>query len=163
MTTIDWNKESENKEYVVVPEGTYLVKVLSHEYCVSKQKQTPQIKWSYEIIDGPFKGKKLSDWHVLLETTLWKIAGFVFNCGVDLKGLPSMEIGSPVFKRVLDACLDRKILVAVNQETFNNKPSNKVTEYFSVEEGKVKPGVKQLEDVPEFIKESTVNESELPF
>lgn len=153
MSVIDWNKESQGGDYEVLPEGVYQVRVLSWEKCDSKKKGTPQIKVNLQINDkGPQDGKKLSDFIPLTENSLWRVARFVSNCGVDLSKTKTMEVGSQAFQDILQLTKNRNVIVDVIQDSYQGKVNNKINGYSAVA-GQSAVSGNVSEDVPSFLKD----------
>jgi len=140
---MDWKKEGKGSREVV-PEGTYRVNITDWEECNAKTG-TPQIRWYAEIFEPKTsKGVTLVDHTALTAQALWRLATLVSACGIDLSKLPKMEVGTPAFKQVLDACKGRVTYWRViKDEQYKN---NKVEEYIRDAEQPVLEGLAEVED-----------------
>lgn len=135
---MDWKREGGR---MVFPTNTYLVIINKWERTESFKKKTPQIKWTAEIIEPEaHKGREITEYTVLTQAALWKIAKLVAACGVDTSKLSTMDTSSPSFDSVLNACLNRKVGFYVVEKTGDDGSIfNDVSEYRLVEEEIVEP------------------------
>ena len=143
---MSWEKEaSKNGERIVVPTGTYRVRLSAWQECTSS-KGNPQIRWFADILEPEkvtkvnpqtgveeqisLAGKSLCEHTVLVEKALFRTANLVAACGVDLVDAPDMEVGTEAFKTMLDACLRKTTYwhVTENLEYDNNKIENYVVD-----------------------------------
>lgn len=103
---MDWNKEAAN-EYIVYPEGTYKVSINGYEETTASTG-TKQIRWKASILEPKdYVGKSITVHTALTDKSLWRIARLVKGCGLSLKELGAMEVGSNAFFKVLDSCVRR--------------------------------------------------------
>ena len=107
MNQIDWEKEGAGGDFTVYPEGTYKVTIDKVEP-VTASTGTKQLRWKATIIEPKdFIGKSFTIHTALTEKALWRVARLVKGCGIDLKSLGKMEIGSVAFNRVIESCRRR--------------------------------------------------------
>ena len=131
------NEQSNTGERVIVPSGTYRVRIAGWQECQSS-KGNPQIRWFADIIepetaeivlpDGTKEeqsivGKSLCEHTMLLSNCLFRVANLVGACGVELDNAPDMEVGTEAFKKMLDACLRKTTYwqVKMDEQYGNNK------------------------------------------
>lgn len=80
----EWD-EADKKEAALLPEGEYVVKVISVE--VTKIKTGPNegtpglIVW-YQPVSGPYADKYIVDRFYTMKSTLWRFAGFLRAAGL---------------------------------------------------------------------------------
>jgi len=156
---MDWEKEASSQGELIA-EGYYVLQIRKWEQEKSKKKGTDQIKWTLDAAttEGPVT---VYDYHALLPQSLWRIANFVKAAKVDTAGMKRCAIPSPVFSKVLDACLGRKIGANVVIEEYQGTKRNKFNEYVGVEKKPIKPNVLIDADLPEFLDEQEPPEEEL--
>jgi len=150
---MNW-QDGAKRSFVVYPAATYKVKINDWEDTVAKTG-TPQIKFKAEILE-PFElqGKPITEFCVVTENSLWKIANLV-ACVVDIKSLPTMEVGTPAFYAILNACRGATMYWRLTQRTHKGKQTNDVEEYKrDPEQELANVGEVELDDVPDFIKNS---------
>lgn len=74
---------SVNGAYTPLAEGTYDFEITATEQGTSKQKGTPQITCTMQVIGGPASvGKEVRHWVVLHPKSAWKVKLFLEACGV---------------------------------------------------------------------------------
>lgn len=78
---VDMSKRS--KGGAPVPDGDYLAEVVSVVEGESSQKKSPQLQVQLEVSDGPYKGGRMIDFLPLSEASAFRIADFLYACGVD--------------------------------------------------------------------------------
>ena len=127
-TEIDWGKETNGSGDREVHEaGTYKVQCKNWEECEASTG-TKQIRWFDTIVEPKASaGKTIVDHTALSEKALWRLATRVQSFGVDMSEGGKMVIGSPAFKKVLDAVKGRTAFLTITKdEQYNN---NKVDSY----------------------------------
>ena len=124
---IDWGKETSGGDREVHEAGTYKVQCKSWEECEASTG-TKQIRWFDTIVEPKAsEGKTIVDHTALSEKALWRLAARVQAFGVDMSAGGKMAIGSPAFKKVLDAVKGKTAFLTITKdEQYNN---NKVVDY----------------------------------
>ncbi len=160
---VDWEKDVATKTSEIVPDGFYICKVKDWEYSKSKSKGTEQVMWTLEVAQGDYAGNPIWDFHALLKQSMWRLGAFIKGCAVDTTGMngKKVEVPSPIFDAVLDACKGRLIGCNVTVEEYKGKKNNKIPEYTTVEKKEVKPNVHSADDVPEFLTTEEPPEADL--
>jgi hypothetical protein len=151
---MDWGKESEGGELHVYPEGTYKVSVNSFEK-VTASTGTEQIRWKATILEPvEYVGKPITIHTALTDKSLWRVARLVKACGVDVKSLMKMEVLSPAFMQVLEACCRRTsywhMIVTPNNK---GQERNEVDDFRLDEEQEIVSIPQGDEEIPDFLKE----------
>lgn len=107
---------------VTVPEGDYRVKVdeiTEHEGNVANY-----YKWSFEIIEGDYKGKKLFYNTSLAEQSLWNLRSLLESLGIDdFDG--DMELD-------LEDLIGRELMVTVEHDSYEGKKQAKVVDFTAI-------------------------------
>jgi hypothetical protein len=153
---VPWKKIGQGR--APIEAGVYEVEVKSWEAGTSKNNN-PRI----EIIlittrpEGS-EGRELRDYITLTDAAIWRLGWFVSSCGIKVGELEDMESGSEEFRRVLQACVGRKLWVTVVIDSYDGKQNNKITEYAKVED---QEEIVVEDDVPSFIKNKRKNEGSL--
>ena len=151
---IDWDKEGAGNEYQVYPEGTYKVSINGYEETTASTG-TKQIRWKATILEPTeYVGKPITLHTALTEKALWRIARLVKGCGLSLKELGAMEVGSNAFFRVLDSCVQRTAYWHLVVQLDNKQRDRNEVDDFRVDneqgEAELEP---PIDDAPEFAKE----------
>lgn len=84
MAIVGVNMDEKSTKRSIVPDGTYVVEVLSIEEGQSSQKKSPQLNVTFEVLEGPFEGEKLYDFIPL--SVEFRKADFFFAAGIDNTG-----------------------------------------------------------------------------
>ena len=154
MSNIDWDKEG-GTDFQVYLEGTYKVSIKDTEI-VKASTGTLQVRWKATILEpAELNGKVITTHTPLTEKALWKIARLVKACGVDLKSLGKMEIGSAAFLKVLGTCEGRTTYWHLEIELDNKgRDRNNVDDFRNdIDQANDDPAMGDVdEDVPEFLK-----------
>lgn len=79
---LEYDLSEVKNEFEALPANSYEAKVAVCEYVQSKSSNKPMLKFTWEVLDGEFAGRKLFD-NVLLETS-WKVKQYA-----DAAGIPS--------------------------------------------------------------------------
>ena len=151
MNTVNWGDMNVSESAPVIAPGFYLSEVVDYEKTVAKTG-TQQIKVKHRILEpGEAEGAPLFDFLALSEAAMWRVGAFVQACGLDLKSLPNMELGSEQFWRVVQLTKGRRVYLDVAQETNpkSGKPVNKVKGFTLVED---QEPLEYVDNVPSFIK-----------
>lgn len=77
---LGYNLEEVKNEFEPLPPSTYEAKIADCELTNSQKTNKPMLKFSWEIVDGEFAGRKLFD-NVLIETT-WKVKQYAEAAGI---------------------------------------------------------------------------------
>ena len=155
-TTIDWDHEDANSgSFITYPAGLYSVVIKSWEK-VKASTGTEQIRWKAEITEGEFAGKPVTDHTPLTEKSFWRIAILLKGCGLSLKGLGKMDIGSSAFTKVLNLAKGRRSLWNIVIEPNNKgKDRNVVQEYITPNDVEIQLASELIgsgADLPDFLK-----------
>lgn len=121
---MDWKAEK-NGEMEVYDQGSYLVTVKEFEHITKNEKTF--IKWDLIFNDGKYAGKKIVRFDTLTEKALWTLAKWVDACGVNTDNLPAMEVSSLDFHSVLEACINRTVIISVSIDETRGR--NRVDDY----------------------------------
>ena len=116
---VDLTKEESGFE--AIPAGNYEVKVVEAQEKTSKAGHK-KIALVFEVTGAESAGRKLFHDLSELPQALWKLKKFLDACGVeyDEDGFATEDI------------LGSDLEVVVVQEIYNEKPTNKVTDYLSL-------------------------------
>jgi len=153
MKTMDWEKEGAGGEFIVYPEGTYKVSISGYEP-VTASTGTKQIRWKATILEPKeFVGKPITVHTAITDNSLWRIAKLVKGCGIDLKKLPKMEIGSTAFWKIIEACKRRTsywhAAVVVDNK---GKNKNEIDDFKADEEQESFDPTAIIDDAPDWAK-----------
>jgi len=157
MTTIRWSDMDPSGSYHVYEPGTYLVEMQSFEKKTASTG-TPQLKWLGHICDFEHAGQEITTFTALTEKSIptsFGLAGLLAGCGINLKGLPDMVIGSEQFYKVCRMVVGRKVYWQVGVKVYDGKKSNTVEAFTPYEEQAPPPGWD--DDVPDFLKTKLKN------
>jgi len=148
---MDWEKEGGN-EYQVYPEGTYKVVINGYEETTASTG-TKQIRWKASILDPQeYIGKPVTLHTALTDKSLWRVARLVKGCGLSLKDLGAMEVGSAAFFRVLDQCVRRTTYWHLLVTLDNKQRERNEVDDFRVDEEQDAVSM-PVDDAPDFLKE----------
>lgn len=106
-----------------VPQGEHLVMIEEIQEEPWKGHE-PDVQWTvwFEIISGPYMGRKIPDWLYWSDSALWKLKKLASRAGVELKGevklKPEMLIGKTL-----------KIVVAPVMNKKTQEYRDRVTDY----------------------------------
>lgn len=118
---VDFQKESGVPIY---PKGTYKVLICKWERGESKDKKTPQIKWTAEVqVPLEHAGRPMQDFTSLTEAALWKVVKLIQGCGIDTSKLKKIDTNSRAFENILNHCINRTSYWYVEDKT---TPSGKL-------------------------------------
>lgn len=107
-----------------VPDGWYHAKVA--ETSVEEGNQAPYIKWTYELVDPEFKGRKVFDNTSLAPQSLWNLRNLLETLGVDT---PDGEA-----ELDLDSYHGLELMLHIENETYEGKERPKVSDFKPLEE-----------------------------
>jgi hypothetical protein len=137
-------KQAPNKTYELLPEGDYLVEIVSGEPGLSqanKYRGADQFELKFEVKE-PAKavGSTFMDWLTFHPDLDWKVDNFLtcFNYGA--KAGEEVEV-------TLEQCIGLRGLVKVTQYEKNGKKYNQIAVYYTDKE-KFSRAVIEPEDVP---------------
>jgi hypothetical protein len=77
---LGYNLEDVKNEFEALPQSTYEAKIAECEFTTSKSSGKPMLKFTWEVLDGEFQGRKLFD-NVLIETS-WKVKQYAEAAGI---------------------------------------------------------------------------------
>jgi len=161
METVDWQGMNVGQSYSLIEPGMYLVEINDW-----KKKEastgTPQIEWLAKICEGDLDGTPVHDFTALSSAALWRLGSLVQSCGIDLKTLPKMIIGSEEFNRVCNALKGRKVYWDITQDSYKGKPNNKVAGYMPYEDQEAAPDL-TADTLPSFIKNKNAKATPMGF
>lgn len=69
---------SRKQRRVKIPEGDYIAKIQSSKTEKSERTDSKYIRWTFQIVKGPHKGKTLSGMTSLKPDALWNLRNLVF-------------------------------------------------------------------------------------
>lgn len=151
MTVVNWGDMNVGQAAPLLEPGFYTVTVGDYEKTTASTG-TPQIKYTHKVAEGSEDviGAPVFDWLALSEAALWRVGAFVQACGMDLKSLPNMELGSEQFWRVINMCKGRQVILELGQKTTpKGKVVNEVKSYMPVDD---QEPLEYTDNVPSFIK-----------
>ena len=153
MTVVNWGDMNVGQSAPLVEPGFYQVEVVDYEKTTASTG-TEQIKVKHRIVQNDndsLNGSTLFDFLALSEAALWRIGAFVQGCGMDLKSLPSMELGSEQFWRVINLTKGRRLFLEVTQATNpkSGRQVNKIQSYLPAED---QDPLEYIDNVPSFVK-----------
>jgi hypothetical protein len=151
MAQINWAEQDENTGITIYPAAMYEVKIKAVDMGVASTGN-PQAKFSAEIAAGRYTGKRITEFCVLTEKALWRVAKLVKACGIDIKKLGIMDLGSQAFKNVLNMCVGKHVNWLVEEKSYNGRPQNEILDYLPVATVDDDPTV-LLNDLPAFLNE----------
>lgn len=149
MPTIDFDKA--NAGFIVVPTGTYNVRIQGYERKPAKSTGNDMIQWKAVIMDGEYEGVQVSDFTSMSEKALWRIANLVKSANVQVAGM--MDTEGPKFRQVLDAAIGQTLYWNIDK-TVNDQgqDTNKVKGYAPDKDCEPKTIGDSPEDLPDFLK-----------
>lgn len=77
---LDYDLSEVKNEFEALPPSTYEGKIATCEFTTSKSTNKPMLKFTWEVLDGEFAGRKLFD-NVLIETS-WKVKQYAEAAGI---------------------------------------------------------------------------------
>lgn len=78
MSVVDFTNV-EVKDFLPVPAGVYLLRVVEAEERVSASSEYDYLSLSWEVVDGEFEGRRLWDVLSYSPKALWKLKGFLLD------------------------------------------------------------------------------------
>ncbi len=69
-----------------IPAGNYALQVEKVTVGKTSQKKTPQISVVFQVVSGPFKGRKIWDHFIWLENSLWRLKMYCKAAGIEFRG-----------------------------------------------------------------------------
>jgi len=126
MPKIKVNLDEVESGFPIYPDGLFHVRITDKSKIKpAKQGGAPNILWVAEVIDGEFEGKMIS-WNTSLQANaLWNLKGMIEKINV--------EWDEEGFE--MEDCFDEELFVKNKSgETYNDKPVNTITGYFTAEE-----------------------------
>lgn len=79
---IDFSKDTSEGGRKRYPEADYRVKLVGHKTGESKDKGTPFVQLNMEMVEGKYKGEKISDRLYITDNSLWRIRSALEAMGV---------------------------------------------------------------------------------
>lgn len=113
------------KNFKAVPEGPYILKIVSAEHGESKQ-ENPKIDWEFEVSQGEHEGAKLWATTSLDEKALWKVRELLEAAGQDV---PDGEMDID-----LDDIVGCELGAIIYHEEYEGKNRAKIGDFISVDE-----------------------------
>jgi type III secretory pathway component EscV len=105
-----------------VPPNDYAVKVIDAKMSKSPDKETPEIRVTYRITRGKYKGKTIIDDLYLTPKALWRVRQTYEACGVKV---PSKKV------RLNPSALENKeCAITVEDDEYENKVRSRVVDTF---------------------------------
>lgn len=117
---------------VHIPPGTYKVVIKKLEFGTSKNKGTPQIRWSAEILEGDLAGKPIFDTTYLGESSLWRVSNLLASAGLVFP--ENVDTNSPYFDLLCKCSVGRSMYWTTVDETVEDKVVYRVKRYFPDED-----------------------------
>lgn len=102
-----------------VPEGTYLVEVVSVEEKESSEGNA-YLAWKWKVAEGEYKGTTLYDNTSLKPTALWRLKGLLVAMGYQVEGKFGLNLAEYKGKRVT---------VNTTIETYQGKEKSRIAEF----------------------------------
>ena len=112
----------------IYPDGTYQVRIVSHERTTSKGKGTPQIKWKAEIIEPKeHQGRHMVLFTVLTTAALWKVSNLIGACGVEFPR--DMDTDSASFDSLCELTHGRRTFWLNKVREYNGAAQNDIVAF----------------------------------
>lgn len=113
------------QEYGLIPEGSYLAEVVGAEYSLTKANQYPNFCLTFQVLSGPYMGRKLFTNIVFAP----KSTGYFFQKFAALgltaewfERLPDEDVENVICREVVG----RQATLAVGQSEYRNEMRNEV-------------------------------------
>lgn len=124
MARIPYSAGDGGNTYQPLPQGTYDFRINEVVQGTSRNGNQ-QLQLKMEIIDGPYTGKKVSNWYSLLPQSTWKLDALLEALGIEREDTGQVDAnGKPI--RVFDDewLIGRCIQYDVKQREYNGKTNN---------------------------------------
>lgn len=126
-------KEAAEGQFPTYPEGTYKVELTKWSQFEAKtEKKTTMLSWVGKILEPKeisgeqgtivIEGKPISAAIPCTESTFFRVAQWVRDCGFILDDLPNVEVNTPAFFAVLNACVGRTMYWVMKTTPGRDKP-----------------------------------------
>lgn len=114
----------DGNNYQPLPEGTYDFRI--EEVVQGNSKNgNPQLQLKMEVIDGPYTGKKISNWYSLLPQSGWKLDALLDALEIEKEDTGEVdENGKPVLDFDTDWLIGRCVAYDVKHREWNGKINN---------------------------------------
>lgn len=122
---IDFTKDESEGGRRRFPEGDYHVKYVGFKTGRSKEKDTPYVRVSLQIVEGKYKGEKVSDFLYLSDKALWRIRSFLEALGVSV---PKKKVNIN-FKKYIG----KELAVTLTDDEYNGRISSRVTDFLDLD------------------------------
>lgn len=92
---IDFSQVEDKERVCPLPEGKYVVRVIKAVGGQEHRTKTgyPKIDFVFEVVEGPFKNRKVFYTQTLIKNCLWSFRDLLAGLGIDVSG--SVTIGNP--------------------------------------------------------------------
>lgn len=108
-----------------LPEGDYVAKIIDAKQAEAKSSGNQMIVWTFKILEGKYKGKKLTG-----RTTLVPKALFMLR---DLLEALGKEVPEKTVKVNYKECIGEKIGISLEDEEYENKPTTEVNGFLDAD------------------------------
>lgn len=160
---VTWKGNGSGKE--PVPADNYEVQITDYRFTESL-KGNPQITWETKIV-GPggseYIGRTLYEQTTLMPSSIWKLGWLVESLGINTGVLPEVDTESEEFRRIIKACVGRRLWFTVDIDVWDGKKRNKVVDYQASSDQAELNTLEDIEDVPDFIKSKGKPGEKTPF
>ena len=122
---VDFSKDESEGRRKRYPEGDYHVKYVSFKTGRSKDKDTPYVRVTFEVLDGKKKGAKVTDDLYLTDASLWRIRNF----------LEAMEVTVPKKKVNVNFAkyVGKELGVTLSDDEYNGRISSRITDFLDLD------------------------------
>lgn len=121
----DFSKVTEGGGRIHVKPGDYKVKIAKAEFGES-QAGNPMITLTYQLLDGPKKGKTIKDRFALTEKAMWKLYNMLVALG---KKVPKKKVNLKPAEWV-----GEELVVTLEDDEYDGKMYSSVADYINVED-----------------------------
>lgn len=116
--------EARARKAVHIPEGNYKAKVVKAETFEAQSSGNPGVKWTYEIVEGPYKGARFYNNTMLIESSIWAFRGA-------LQALePKVNIKDSAMQIPLDKLTGRTCALEIVDGEYDNKIRSEINDVF---------------------------------
>ena len=122
---IDFTKDESEGGRRRFPEADYHVKFVGHKTGRSKEKDTPYVRVTLLILDGKYKGEKVTDDLYLTPKSLWRIRSFLEAMGVSV---PKKKVNINFGKYK-----DKELGITLGDDEYNGRIRSRVTDYLDLD------------------------------
>lgn len=103
-----------------IPDGEYLLEVVSVEEKETKDGDSSYLAWKWKIVDGEYKSATVYDNTSLKPTALWRLKTLLEVLGMEVSGKMGLNFGELKGKR---------LLAKIANETYQGKEKPRLTEF----------------------------------